>query len=716
MKWIGQHIWDFISRFRSDVYMEAVESGTIASGGNLGLDANNKVVKAAEVGSSVDLTSEVTGVLPVSSGGTGASTLGDNRILTGTGTSAISAETNLTFDGSSDFSLTSISTNLATRALTVYSDDVSQDPQVDFTNANNNANGAILYLRNTRSNNNGADDDALGTFKFHGRDNGAGDHEFCTIKAEIASATAGSEAGRLKFDVAENDGTLTTGLIIEGQASDDGEVDVTIGAGVESTTTVAGNIRAKGGNFAYANDILEISSSISGKPNITLTNSNTDAVGSQLNFTKTADGANSDELGVLNFIGDDTAGGVHTFAQLVASISNATATDEAGKFTVKVATSDGSGPALRDAFAAAGTATTSLVNTSIGYGALSTTTIAGNLDIDGALITTAGNISLATGGSGDITLDAAGDIDLDTAGGVITGNAASYNFTHAGSGRPSFNIQNNTDDATGPILALINMRDGNGLEDADVLGNIHFTGEDASGNNEIYAKIIGTVVEADNGDEAGQIAIQVANDGTERNGIVITADKGTAEEVDVLIGNGSTSTTTVAGNLTVNGLITGKQYQVYQQSFLDDLGTIKHYLPWRDTDEQTYIYQEEAAMVAPADGRIVSVTIRCSTLEGSGNRTIGVHTIGPNTSQFTTGNWTEEETESLALSSTDDQHVFHFAFDNSKHFESGELVCLSIQDDADLSTSSRYTYVSTVVEWDYSTFLGGTSLETDVAI
>ena len=46
MKWIGQHIWDFISRFRSDVYMEAVESGTIASGGNLGLDANNKVVKA----------------------------------------------------------------------------------------------------------------------------------------------------------------------------------------------------------------------------------------------------------------------------------------------------------------------------------------------------------------------------------------------------------------------------------------------------------------------------------------------------------------------------------------------------------------------------------------------------------------------------------------------------------------------------------------------
>jgi len=46
MRWIGQHIWDFISRFRSDVYLEDVSSGTIASGGNLGLDSNNKIVKA----------------------------------------------------------------------------------------------------------------------------------------------------------------------------------------------------------------------------------------------------------------------------------------------------------------------------------------------------------------------------------------------------------------------------------------------------------------------------------------------------------------------------------------------------------------------------------------------------------------------------------------------------------------------------------------------
>jgi len=73
MKWIGQHIYDFISRFRNDVYLEDVKSGTIASGSNLGLDSNNKIVKATEA--SGDITSVVAGV-GLSGGATsGAATL-----------------------------------------------------------------------------------------------------------------------------------------------------------------------------------------------------------------------------------------------------------------------------------------------------------------------------------------------------------------------------------------------------------------------------------------------------------------------------------------------------------------------------------------------------------------------------------------------------------------------------------------------------------------
>ena len=59
MRWIGQNIYDQISRFRSDVYLEGISTGTIASGGNLGLDSNNKIVKSADGGG--DLTSIVAG-------------------------------------------------------------------------------------------------------------------------------------------------------------------------------------------------------------------------------------------------------------------------------------------------------------------------------------------------------------------------------------------------------------------------------------------------------------------------------------------------------------------------------------------------------------------------------------------------------------------------------------------------------------------------------
>ena len=57
MRWIGQHIVDLIARFRSDIYLDDISTGTIASGGNLGLDSNNKVVKATVSSGSGDITS-----------------------------------------------------------------------------------------------------------------------------------------------------------------------------------------------------------------------------------------------------------------------------------------------------------------------------------------------------------------------------------------------------------------------------------------------------------------------------------------------------------------------------------------------------------------------------------------------------------------------------------------------------------------------------------
>ena len=55
MKFIGQFIQSFISRFRNDVYLENISSGTIVSGGNLGLDSNNKIVKADIIENTIKL-------------------------------------------------------------------------------------------------------------------------------------------------------------------------------------------------------------------------------------------------------------------------------------------------------------------------------------------------------------------------------------------------------------------------------------------------------------------------------------------------------------------------------------------------------------------------------------------------------------------------------------------------------------------------------------
>ena len=211
MKWIGQHIWDFISRFRSDVYLEGTESGTIASGGNLGLDSNNKIVKAN------------TGDALSFSGST------SNGVLTYKDADEISVESTMTY----------------TSDMLSLGSSESGKPVVTLSNTNTDAVAPVLNFWKDVV---GANDDKLGTIRFIGEDDGTGGfayQSFAEIVGSIKNAVAGSEAGRLEFNIAEYDGTVTTGLKLEGQP-DDGEIDVTIGAGAASTTTIAGDLHVGG--------------------------------------------------------------------------------------------------------------------------------------------------------------------------------------------------------------------------------------------------------------------------------------------------------------------------------------------------------------------------------------------------------------------------------------------------------------------------------------
>lgn len=165
-----------------------------------------------------------------------------------------------------------------------------------------------------------------------------------------------------------------------------------------------------------------------------------------------------------------------------------------------------------------------------------------------------------------------------------------------------------------------------------------------------------------------------------------------------------------SGNLSFGNATSSTITQVYSQSFIDDIGTTKHYIPWKDINEQTTIYQEEAAMLMPFDGRVVSTSVQCTALSVSSTLTIGIHTKPTGLSPFGPTSFTQQETESMGFSATDDFHTFHFVFDNATHFSAGDMCSISIQSLTDPG-SFGYWYVTSVVEFDTSNGLGSTSTE-----
>ena len=118
----------------------------------------------------------------------------------------------------------------------------SEDPLVIIKNTTNDANGARLQFVKDKGAA-GADGDDIGVIEFIGDDAAQTQTSFAKIVAEVSEADDSDEAGKLSFLVAESDGTntaLTAGLVIEGEHATDGQVNVTLGAGVQSITNTSG--------------------------------------------------------------------------------------------------------------------------------------------------------------------------------------------------------------------------------------------------------------------------------------------------------------------------------------------------------------------------------------------------------------------------------------------------------------------------------------------
>ena len=171
---------------------------------------------------------------------------------------------------------------------------------------------------------------------------------------------------------------------------------------------------------------------------------------------------------------------------------------------------------------------------------------AGGVDVNGTLeantITIGGNNIVSDG-----VVTTLGTIAQDT-----------VTFTSANSTDPLVIIKNTNSDEGGARLQFVKDKGAAGA-DGDIIGEVIFTGDDAAQTQTNFAKILVTVSEADNTDEAGKLQLQVAasNDTTTglENGLVLTGHK-TGDYVDVTLGHGTNSTTTVAGNLIVSGTTT----------------------------------------------------------------------------------------------------------------------------------------------------------------
>ena len=392
MKWIGQHIWDFISRFRSTVYIENLE--TSSEENVLVVDSDGKVTKNTTLGGS-DLT---------------LTNAGDNRVITSTGGTGLNAEANITYDTDGLY---------LTSAL-------SSSPILRLLNSNTNATAPDFQFQKTAD---GAVDDELGQIRFIGDDDGGGVHNYVSFNSYIANATAGDEAGRLAITVAASNSTTSNSrqaFTAIGHGTND-IVDIGLGYGTASTTNVAGALSANtwgflGGtanalitddgdgtvtseaNFTYSGTAMSIDAFTSTFTNSTsssvyIKNTGDNAAGGNLYFVnERSAGVDSDVAGHIYFQANDDGGSLSTVVEIEGKLGESAHGSERGEFSVDMLTA--SGGILRNVINGVSNAG-DVVNVNLGFGDTSTINIAGTLTVGQV-----GSTTLAMNNSGLLTVAA----------------------------------------------------------------------------------------------------------------------------------------------------------------------------------------------------------------------------------------------------------------------------------------------------------------------
>ena len=456
MKWIGQHIYDLVSRFRNDVYLEDISTGTIASGAHLGLDSNNKIVKATDGGG--DLTgitagtglsgTDLTGPVPTLNVDASQTQItGIGTITTGVWNGAVIASayldsdtahltTTQTFDGIKSF---------AQIMSAVFDGDKDVDPgdgavihvdTHDVTDSSTSGSGTAamfthVNIENPRllATNSSVTTTAAATLYVKGA-------PFASTNQTITNAYAlWVDDGLVKFDGALTVGGTITGNV-EGALTGNADT-VTTNANLTGHVTSSGNattlaatqptidsIGTDGDTLSILGDILQMKNVTANAPVVALYNNNdaTDGPGLGLYNERRSGsalagaiqaGVDGDTCGNIRFLSYNDAGspGLTNFAQIIGKIADATDGQEAGALELQVAEYDGT---LTTGLKLDGdTDANGEIDVTIGAGAASVVTIPGDIDL-----------------AGDIDVDGTLETDALTVGGVAFTPSTTKHVTH----------------------------------------------------------------------------------------------------------------------------------------------------------------------------------------------------------------------------------------------------------------------------------------------